>query len=42
MAWAEAGVLKAINVNKVFAGGCRVKIWIPNSFARLNNQTGAI
>ncbi|PRQ56751.1 putative tyrosine--tRNA ligase [Rosa chinensis] len=24
MAWAEEGVLKAINVNKMFAGGCKI------------------
>lgn len=32
------GVLKAINVNKMIAGGCRVKIWIADWFAQLNNK----
>lgn len=32
------GVLKVINVNKMIAGGCRVKIWIADWFAQLNNK----
>ncbi|XP_050378702.1 tyrosine--tRNA ligase 1, cytoplasmic isoform X1 [Argentina anserina] len=34
------GVLKAINVNKMIASGCRVKIWIADWFAQLNNKMG--
>ncbi|KAM5572454.1 hypothetical protein ABKV19_012487 [Rosa sericea] len=34
------GVLKAINVNKMIAGGCRVKIWIADWFAQMNNKMG--
>ncbi|XP_062016973.1 tyrosine--tRNA ligase 1, cytoplasmic-like isoform X3 [Rosa rugosa] len=34
------GVLKAINVNKMIAAGCRVKIWIADWFAQLNNKMG--
>ncbi|KAK1306080.1 hypothetical protein QJS10_CPA10g00864 [Acorus calamus] len=34
------GVVKAINVNKLTAAGCRVKIWIADWFAQLNNKMG--
>ncbi|XP_024198459.1 tyrosine--tRNA ligase 1, cytoplasmic [Rosa chinensis] len=34
------GVLKAINVNKMIGAGCRVKIWIADWFAQLNNKMG--
>ncbi|KAL6182198.1 hypothetical protein ACLB2K_043621 [Fragaria x ananassa] len=34
------GVLKAINVNKMTSCGCRVKIWIADWFAQLNNKMG--
>lgn len=34
------GVLKAINVNKLTSAGCRVKIWIADWFAQLNNKMG--
>ncbi|CAL0316216.1 unnamed protein product [Lupinus luteus] len=34
------GVMKAINVNKLTASGCRVKIWIADWFAKLNNKMG--
>ncbi|KAL8474483.1 hypothetical protein ACS0TY_031080 [Phlomoides rotata] len=32
------GVLKAINVNKQTSAGCKVKIWIADWFAQLNNK----
>ncbi|XP_022721360.1 tyrosine--tRNA ligase 1, cytoplasmic-like [Durio zibethinus] len=32
------GVMKAINVNKLTSAGCRVKIWIADWFAQLNNK----
>ncbi|KAL8512360.1 hypothetical protein ACS0TY_018732 [Phlomoides rotata] len=32
------GVLKAINVNKLTSAGCKVKIWIADWFAQLNNK----
>lgn len=34
------GVMKAINVNKLTSAGCRVKIWIADWFAQLNNKLG--
>lgn len=34
------GVVKAINVNKLTSAGCRVKIWIADWFAQLNNKMG--
>ncbi|RYR71368.1 hypothetical protein Ahy_A02g005636 isoform C [Arachis hypogaea] len=34
------GVMKAINVNKLTSAGCRVKIWIADWFAKLNNKMG--
>ena len=32
--------MKAINVNKLTSAGCRVKIWIADWFAQLNNKLG--
>ncbi|EXB42571.1 Tyrosine--tRNA ligase [Morus notabilis] len=34
------GVLKTISVNKLTSAGCRVKIWIADWFAQLNNKMG--
>ncbi|XP_039052234.1 tyrosine--tRNA ligase 1, cytoplasmic-like [Hibiscus syriacus] len=34
------GVVKAINVYKLTSAGCRVKIWIADWFAQLNNKMG--
>ncbi|ERN16938.1 hypothetical protein AMTR_s00057p00188300 [Amborella trichopoda] len=34
------GVMKAINVNKLTAAGCTMKIWIADWFAQLNNKMG--
>ncbi|XP_010531909.1 PREDICTED: tyrosine--tRNA ligase 1, cytoplasmic-like isoform X2 [Tarenaya hassleriana] len=34
------GVMKVINVNKLTSAGCRVKIWIADWFAQLNNKMG--
>ncbi|KAJ4962178.1 hypothetical protein NE237_022117 [Protea cynaroides] len=34
------GVMKAINVNKLTSSGCKVKIWIADWFAQLNNKMG--
>ena len=34
------GVLKALSVNKLTTAGCRVKIWIADWFAQLNNKMG--
>ncbi|KAJ8572289.1 hypothetical protein K7X08_008800 [Anisodus acutangulus] len=34
------GVLKALNVNKLTSAGCKVKIWIADWFAQLNNKMG--
>nr|AAC69137.2 putative tyrosyl-tRNA synthetase [Arabidopsis thaliana] len=34
------GVMKVINVNKMTSAGCRVKIWIADWFAQLNNKMG--
>ncbi|KAJ9678579.1 hypothetical protein PVL29_020683 [Vitis rotundifolia] len=34
------GVMKTISVNKLTSAGCRVKIWIVDWFAQLNNKTG--
>ncbi|CAI8602122.1 unnamed protein product [Vicia faba] len=32
------GVMKAINVNKLTAAGCRVKMWVADWYAKLNNK----
>lgn len=32
--------MKAINVNKLTSAGCRVKIWVADWFAKLNNKMG--
>ncbi|XAR54370.1 Tyrosine--tRNA ligase [Bertholletia excelsa] len=34
------GVMKIISVNKLVSAGCRVKIWIADWFAQLNNKMG--
>ncbi|PSR96477.1 Tyrosine--tRNA ligase like [Actinidia chinensis var. chinensis] len=34
------GVMKIINVNKLTSAGCKVKIWIADWFAQLNNKMG--
>lgn len=34
------GVMKALSVNKLTSAGCRVKIWIADWFAQLNNKMG--
>lgn len=34
------GVVKTINVNKMIQAGCKVKIWIADWFAQLNNKMG--
>ncbi|KAL9269253.1 Tyrosine--tRNA ligase 1, cytoplasmic-like protein [Drosera capensis] len=34
------GVMKAISVNKLTSAGCRVKIWVADWFAQLNNKMG--
>nr|XP_043624301.1 tyrosine--tRNA ligase 1, cytoplasmic-like isoform X1 [Erigeron canadensis] len=34
------GVMKTINVNKMTSAGCKVKIWIADWFAQLNNKMG--
>ncbi|KAF7096092.1 hypothetical protein CFC21_098094 [Triticum aestivum] len=34
------GVVKTINVNKMIRAGCKVKIWIADWFAQLNNKMG--
>ncbi|GJN12456.1 hypothetical protein PR202_ga30735 [Eleusine coracana subsp. coracana] len=34
------GVVKTINVNKMIKAGCKVKIWIADWFAQLNNKMG--
>ncbi|KAM7270437.1 hypothetical protein ACFE04_029651 [Oxalis oulophora] len=34
------GVVKTINVNKLTAADCKVKIWIADWFAQLNNKMG--
>nr|XP_043624980.1 tyrosine--tRNA ligase 1, cytoplasmic-like [Erigeron canadensis] len=34
------GVMKIINVNKLTSAGCKVKIWIADWFAFLNNKMG--
>ncbi|XP_057464902.1 tyrosine--tRNA ligase 1, cytoplasmic-like isoform X2 [Actinidia eriantha] len=34
------GVMKIINVNKMTSAGCKVKIWIADWFAQLNNKMG--
>ncbi|KAF5804315.1 putative tyrosine--tRNA ligase [Helianthus annuus] len=35
------GVMKTINVNKLISAGCKVKIWIADWFAFLNNKMDA-
>ena len=32
--------MKTINVNKLISAGCKVKIWIADWFAQLNNKMG--
>lgn len=32
--------MKAINVNKLTSAGCKVKIWVADWFAQLNNKMG--
>ncbi|KAK2965176.1 hypothetical protein RJ640_019931 [Escallonia rubra] len=34
------GVMKTISVNKLVSAGCKVKIWIADWFAQLNNKMG--
>nr|TKS17175.1 hypothetical protein D5086_0000020060 [Populus alba] len=34
------GVMKTINVNKLTKAGCKMKIWIADWFAQLNNKMG--
>ncbi|WCJ39478.1 Tyrosine--tRNA ligase 2 cytoplasmic [Euphorbia peplus] len=34
------GAMKTINVNKLTGAGCKVKIWIADWFAQLNNKVG--
>lgn len=34
------GVMKTINVNKLTSAGCKVKMWIADWFAQLNNKMG--
>lgn len=34
------GVTKAINVNKLTSAGCKMKIWIADWFAMMNNKMG--
>ncbi|KAK3010355.1 hypothetical protein RJ639_010634, partial [Escallonia herrerae] len=34
------GVMKTINVNKLTSTGCKVKMWIADWFAQLNNKMG--
>lgn len=34
------GVMKTISVNKMTSAGCKVKIWIADWFAQLNNKMG--
>ncbi|KAG8654371.1 hypothetical protein MANES_05G136800v8 [Manihot esculenta] len=34
------GVMKTINVNQLTSAGCKVKIWIADWFAQLNNKMG--
>ncbi|XP_037493882.1 tyrosine--tRNA ligase 1, cytoplasmic isoform X3 [Jatropha curcas] len=34
------GVMKTISVNKLTSAGCKVKIWIADWFAQLNNKMG--
>ncbi|XP_066326093.1 tyrosine--tRNA ligase 1, cytoplasmic-like [Miscanthus floridulus] len=34
------GTVKTINVNKMIRAGCKVKIWIADWFAQLNNKMG--
>lgn len=36
----KQGVMKTINVNKLTSAGCKVKIWIADWFAQLNNKMG--
>ncbi|XP_031493858.1 tyrosine--tRNA ligase 1, cytoplasmic [Nymphaea colorata] len=34
------GVMKAINVNKLTSAGCKMKFWVADWFAQLNNKMG--
>ncbi|XP_071689059.1 tyrosine--tRNA ligase 1, cytoplasmic-like [Rutidosis leptorrhynchoides] len=34
------GIMKTINVNKLTSNGCKMKIWIADLFAQLNNKMG--
>ncbi|PNY04358.1 tyrosyl-tRNA synthetase [Trifolium pratense] len=34
------GIMKTLNVNKLISADCRVKIWIADWFAKLNNKMG--
>ncbi|KAI8553430.1 hypothetical protein RHMOL_Rhmol05G0015200 [Rhododendron molle] len=34
------GIMKIISVNKMTAAGCKVKIWIADLFAKMNNKMG--
>ncbi|KAJ3695392.1 hypothetical protein LUZ60_000769 [Juncus effusus] len=34
------GVMKTLNVNKLTSAGCKVKIWIADWFALMNNKMG--
>lgn len=34
----EQVIMKIINVNKLTSAGCKVKIWIADWFAQLNNK----
>ncbi|KAF5814692.1 putative tyrosine--tRNA ligase [Helianthus annuus] len=34
------GIMKTINVNKLTSAGCKVKIWIADWFAQLNDKMG--
>ncbi|KAI9156808.1 hypothetical protein LWI28_012540 [Acer negundo] len=34
------GVMKTISVNKMISAGCKVKIWVADWFAQLNNKMG--
>ncbi|KAI8552318.1 hypothetical protein RHMOL_Rhmol06G0257500 [Rhododendron molle] len=36
----EQGVMKIISVNRMTSAGCKVKIWIADWFAQLNNKMG--
>lgn len=38
--WLAAGILKAINVNRLTKAGCVFKFWVADWFALLNNKMG--